>query len=59
MRYDSGLHMACTIARKILQCLPQNADEHDNNDDLFLWFEELWGGNATPASLNMMNYAQG
>ena len=39
--YDVGLCMAYAIEKKILRYLRQHVDRHDNNNNLFLFFEEL------------------
>ena len=43
IRYDFGLHVPCAIARKILHWFRSYIDTHDNNEDICMCFEMLWG----------------
>ena len=43
MRHDIGLHIPCTIARKMLHCFQQHVERHNDNRKLHASFEDLWG----------------
>ena len=55
--YDVGLHMRCSIAKNILRIFCGHIDKYDNNDNLFLFFEEFWG--SAHYSNQFVNHTQG
>ena len=40
--YDFRLHIPCAIVRKILYWFRAHIDRYSNNDDIFMYFENLW-----------------